>query len=99
MGIEPMSETWEAPVLPLYDARSLFLIVLRHWNWLASTRFASRVRVRNWIGSAGTDSAGCHRGPETNFPYSGPFDRAIIMGGAPKAFAVIFNDGRTDPRK
>ncbi len=28
MGIEPTSEAWEAPVLPLYDARSLFEIVL-----------------------------------------------------------------------
>ncbi len=28
MGIEPTSEAWEAPVLPLYDARSLFLIIL-----------------------------------------------------------------------
>src|SRR5208283_3012871 len=31
MGIEPTSEAWEAPVLPLYDARSLFLIVLKNW--------------------------------------------------------------------
>jgi hypothetical protein len=28
MGIEPMSEAWEASILPLYDARSLFFIVL-----------------------------------------------------------------------
>ena len=28
MGIEPTSEAWEAPVLPLNYARSLFLIVL-----------------------------------------------------------------------
>jgi hypothetical protein len=31
MGIEPTSEAWEASILPLYDARSLFLIVLRNW--------------------------------------------------------------------
>jgi hypothetical protein len=30
MGIEPTSEAWEASILPLYDARSLFLIVLRN---------------------------------------------------------------------
>ncbi len=30
MGIEPTSEAWEASILPLYDARSLFLIILRH---------------------------------------------------------------------
>jgi hypothetical protein len=29
MGIEPTSEAWEAPVLPLNYARSLFLIILR----------------------------------------------------------------------
>jgi hypothetical protein len=28
MGIEPTSEAWEASILPLYDDRSLFLIVL-----------------------------------------------------------------------
>jgi hypothetical protein len=28
MGIEPTSEAWEAPVLPLNYARSLFLIVV-----------------------------------------------------------------------
>jgi hypothetical protein len=28
MGIEPTSEAWEASILPLYDARSLFLIIL-----------------------------------------------------------------------
>ncbi len=28
MGIEPTSEAWEAPVLPLNYARSLFLILL-----------------------------------------------------------------------
>ena len=28
MGIEPTSEAWEAPILPLNYARSLFLIVL-----------------------------------------------------------------------
>ena len=28
MGIEPTSETWEAPILPLNYTRSLFLIVL-----------------------------------------------------------------------
>jgi hypothetical protein len=31
MGIEPTSEAWEAPVLPLNYARSLFLIVLVNW--------------------------------------------------------------------
>jgi hypothetical protein len=30
MGIEPTSEAWEAPVLPLNYARSMFLIVLRN---------------------------------------------------------------------
>jgi hypothetical protein len=30
MGIEPTSEAWEASILPLYDARSMFLIVLRN---------------------------------------------------------------------
>ncbi len=30
MGIEPTSEAWEAPILPLNYARSLFLIVLRN---------------------------------------------------------------------
>ena len=30
MGIEPTSEAWEASILPLYDARSLSLIVLRN---------------------------------------------------------------------
>jgi hypothetical protein len=30
MGIEPTSEAWEASILPLYDARSLFPIVLRN---------------------------------------------------------------------
>ena len=30
MGIEPTSEAWEASILPLYDARSLFSIVLRN---------------------------------------------------------------------
>ncbi len=30
MGIEPTSEAWEASILPLYDARSSFLIVLRN---------------------------------------------------------------------
>jgi hypothetical protein len=28
MGIEPTSEAWEASILPLYDARSIFLILL-----------------------------------------------------------------------
>jgi hypothetical protein len=28
MGIEPTSEAWEASILPPYDDRSLFLIVL-----------------------------------------------------------------------
>jgi hypothetical protein len=28
MGIEPTSEAWEASILPLYDARSLLLIIL-----------------------------------------------------------------------
>src|SRR5690349_24126763 len=27
MGIEPTSEAWEASILPLYDARSLLLII------------------------------------------------------------------------
>jgi hypothetical protein len=43
MGIEPTSEAWEAPILPLNYARSLFLIVLRNWfsvkrssDWQAS---------------------------------------------------------------
>ena len=31
MGIEPTSEAWEASILPLYDARLSFLIVLRNW--------------------------------------------------------------------
>jgi hypothetical protein len=30
MGIEPTSEAWEASILPLYDARSSVLIVLRN---------------------------------------------------------------------
>jgi hypothetical protein len=38
MGIEPTSEAWEAPVLPLNYARSLFLIVLR--NRFSVQRFA-----------------------------------------------------------
>jgi hypothetical protein len=29
MGIEPTSEAWEAPILPLYDARSF----LRRFNY------------------------------------------------------------------
>jgi hypothetical protein len=29
MGIEPTSEAWEASILPLYDARSSFNILLR----------------------------------------------------------------------
>jgi hypothetical protein len=33
MGIEPTSEAWEAPVLPLNYARSLFLIVLVNCLW------------------------------------------------------------------
>jgi hypothetical protein len=28
MGIEPTSEAWEASILPLYDARSGFLLSL-----------------------------------------------------------------------
>jgi hypothetical protein len=39
MGIEPTSEAWEAPILPLNYARSLFLIVLR--NWFSVQRFES----------------------------------------------------------
>ena len=34
MGIEPTSEAWEAPVLPLNYARSLFLIVLANYLWV-----------------------------------------------------------------
>ena len=26
MGIEPTSEAWEASILPLYDARSIYLL-------------------------------------------------------------------------
>jgi hypothetical protein len=41
MGIEPTSEAWEASILPLYDARSLFFIVLEKWflsRFFVSTR-------------------------------------------------------------
>ena len=30
MGIEPTSEAWEASILPLYDARSLFWVLIIH---------------------------------------------------------------------
>jgi hypothetical protein len=29
MGIEPTSEAWEASILPLYDARSLLIILFQ----------------------------------------------------------------------
>jgi hypothetical protein len=32
MGIEPTSEAWEASILPLYDARSGWLMAIIH-NW------------------------------------------------------------------
>ena len=41
MGIEPPSEAWEASILPLYDARPLFFIVLEKWflnRFFVSTR-------------------------------------------------------------
>jgi hypothetical protein len=34
MGIEPTSEAWEAPILPLNYARSLFLIVPANCRWV-----------------------------------------------------------------
>ena len=45
MGIEPTSEAWEASILPLYDARSLFLIVLR--NRFSVQRFRSLTRLHS----------------------------------------------------
>jgi hypothetical protein len=32
MGIEPTSEAWEASILPLYDARSLYLLARLYLN-------------------------------------------------------------------
>jgi hypothetical protein len=45
MGIEPTSEAWEASILPLYDARSSFLIVLRNWF---SVQCSGGSAVRSW---------------------------------------------------
>jgi hypothetical protein len=43
MGIEPTSEAWEAPILPLNYARSLFPILPR--NLLSVQRFQSLTRL------------------------------------------------------
>ena len=44
MGIEPTSEAWEASILPLYDARSLLLIIQKD-GLLGKTE---RRRTRPW---------------------------------------------------
>ena len=53
MGIEPTSEAWEAPVLPLNYARSLFNILLRielahvgSWDGLDPRRMALLLKAR-----------------------------------------------------
>ncbi len=43
MGIEPKSEAWEAPILPLNYTRSLFLIVLVNYLWVQA--FDSFIRM------------------------------------------------------
>jgi hypothetical protein len=54
MGIEPTSEAWEAPVLPLNYARSIFLILLANstsiqqlglWMFLQSACFIETNRL------------------------------------------------------
>jgi hypothetical protein len=43
MGIEPTSEAWEASILPLYDARSSFVIVLRNWFFVQRSRDSASI--------------------------------------------------------
>jgi hypothetical protein len=57
MGIEPTSEAWEASILPLYDARSLFRIVRR--NLLSVQRFQSLTRLNSGR-SYGDFKPGCN---------------------------------------
>ena len=47
MGIEPTSEAWEASILPLYDARSAFNVLIIHNGASASTEdpFSGRVLI------------------------------------------------------
>src|SRR5260370_7194 len=49
MGIEPTSEAWEASILPLYDARSLFLIVLRNLFSVKRLRPATNQPLRDHL--------------------------------------------------
>ena len=47
MEIEPTSEAWEASILPLYDARSAKLIVLRNPSALQYPFRASPKNTKN----------------------------------------------------
>ena len=49
MGIEPTSEAWEASILPLYDARSQFLIVRRNLSSVQRFQSLTRLNFRDYF--------------------------------------------------
>ena len=49
-GIEPVSEAWEASILPLYDARSANLILLGNGKIAKGLRAMGWACRRRWLG-------------------------------------------------